>query len=1677
MATPWEVTGDDIESFADRVSAAAVFPDLVRRLILATADVQSIDFRADGGVRLGGYDGVVEVQAATEWIPIGRSTWELSVSAQPATKLRADFNKRVATVSESPPAAYVAVFARRVSRKSELRDELSKRGLVHEVRVLDADDIALWLTTAPAVREWFVRVLGRSLDQLRSVDHFIDDWARRTTPPLPAFLALVGRERTEATNAIRAFLSSSSRSLSVRAEHRDDAAIFVAATLADREPIWAQRAVVVDAVAGMAAVATDEQLLLVLDFPDARREAPRARGKTITIEDLSTEKAEALTLDPIPFQLLSPLLTNALALPEQQAKQFARECAGRLVDLQRSLGYRPAPPWVRPGEESALAALLLIGGWLPHNAADQAAVVRLGLDAEQAESLCARLSSSDGSPMRTYSRHGDSTYEWVAENNAWAALSRFVTTSLLNRFRDLAVDVLSTPDSSLDLPAIQRAFVVSRGAQRHSGVLRAGLADTLARLSVAAELPPAVQRQTRGIVAEVVRTSLPIQRRAWASLGGLLGSLAEAAPDAFLECLGRSLDATDDGVARLFEEAPNFWGASPHDSVVHAIERLAWFPAYVTDAVEALVRLGRETRVDVATDVSVRRPIHPAIVSLATMLRPVFPQSTTTSEERLALLRAMFKKHTDLAFRVAESVIPRLGGGVYLDAARPRHRVVEPTSEEWRQRIISQTEATVRMMLGAAERHIERWTSLLELSTRVDAASSSSAIGVQILDGLLGLDPPLREHEGVLWPMLRSELYLTSLWSKSERFRPDVVDRLERLYEQYTPSDPVTRVAWLFVYAPDFPGDPTWDVGARVEEAARRRRVALDELWREHGLATIERLAEAAPDPELPDTLAEMAFALDVEVAWVRAPAAGEPSPRVVGRFLAQRSRAWGRAQLESVLRALVAAGRTETAERLAVNRAADDVLWGILDDIGEPLRTRYWSAMLPLDSDLSSPQFDRSLSEMLALGHVERALHFAAMRTEKLSARRALEVLERACEMPLAQDGARVAHELAEVYGVAAAERSGDDERLRRIEIAFLPILAEQHLDLRLFDDMSRDPAVFTEMVVHAHLPDDAVLDDDDATDNVGQATRGDVRPAFRRALDAWHGVPGYIPSSTAPVEALTRWSRGALTGLAARGYRESGSEEVARVLVRAPAGFDGLWPNEAVRGLVEDDDDGSLASHLVDARFNMRGVTSRAVGEGGTLEHDEAADYRAAAARLRADHPRTARMVDRLAYELETWAELLDEDARARRLRWGIERPARSTDGLENGDEKVSTIGSFTILDIENFRVLESIERLRLGAVTVVFGPNGSGKTSLLHLLRFLHTALDRGTEHALAALGGGAGLLHDGAKGPYVRIGIETDGLRYQLSLVAAGPGLSASPGERLYWMAGERFLIEREMGDPRATLRRSSDGARVQVDLPDPSKLVLERLVDDGPAAAELSKLRGLLMGVELIGSRDINLHSVRTSGSQMGASLKLDPAGSNLWFVLQGLYNARQFEPAGRYDTIVGYMRKAFPAFDDVGLVAVQSRVYGLFKMKDVSRPVESSNVADGELQLLLLLVALFGHERGSPRVLLLDEPDLSLNPSAIVVLARAIREATTSWSRQVVIVTHSPVLLSQFEAEAIVFERHEGHTRARPVSEIEGMHELLADYALGALYESEQIGRQSADVTAALDGDTEDPKQ
>lgn len=112
--------------------------------------------------------------------------------------------------------------------------------------------------------------------------------------------------------------------------------------------------------------------------------------------------------------------------------------------------------------------------------------------------------------------------------------------------------------------------------------------------------------------------------------------------------------------------------------------------------------------------------------------------------------------------------------------------------------------------------------------------------------------------------------------------------------------------------------------------------------------------------------------------------------------------------------------------------------------------------------------------------------------------------------------------------------------------------------------------------------------------------------------------------------------------------------------------------------------------------------------------------------------------------------------------------------------------------------------------------------------------------------------------------------------------------------------------------------------------------------------------------------------------------------------------------------------------------------------------VPASQMSDGIVIASALVLIAIGV--GAQR-LLIEEPENGLHPRQLRVVADTLRSIATEHGTQVILTTHSPLLLNHFGAEeTLLVTRTENGVSVRPMSETQGFEELATEMSLGELW-------------------------
>lgn len=369
-------------------------------------------------------------------------------------------------------------------------------------------------------------------------------------------------------------------------------------------------------------------------------------------------------------------------------------------------------------------------------------------------------------------------------------------------------------------------------------------------------------------------------------------------------------------------------------------------------------------------------------------------------------------------------------------------------------------------------------------------------------------------------------------------------------------------------------------------------------------------------------------------------------------------------------------------------------------------------------------------------------------------------------------------------------------------------------------------------------------------------------------------------------------------------------------------------------------------------------------------------------------------------------------------------------------------------TRLSASGFRSIKDLD-LELGDLTVLIGANGSGKSNFVALFHLLSFTMSNDLQTYIGRKGGGSSILHYGPKRtPILQTTLKFESPKawsqYECTLAHAAP-------DRLIF-THERFSYQ-TAGSAKPFLPSNLASGHAETNLP---SIASGTGADARVARVFLARLKGL----QVYHFHDTSEQAYIRTTQEIDRHHRLQSNGGNL---ASFLYMLRESFPS-HYERILSTVRLAVPYLREFALEPdrLSSRHIQL-RWRDRNPDYEFGphQLSDGSLRAIALITALLQPEELLPDVILIDEPELGLHPSAIGIIASLLKALSTK--RQVVVATQSPRLLEECAPEHIVVvEREEDHKGyGQSIFKRLGADDLgdwLKDYDLGALYEMNVTG-------------------
>ena len=1243
----------EIVNWADTPEARQKLPELIRRLILATVPMPSLLHMPSGSsIWRPGWDGILVVEKGNVWVPDGNSCWELSCNKQPRRKATSDYKKRTKDPNgvDAPTSAFMFVTPRNWDEDNKRRwveDRVENRDWA-DVRTLNVDDLVAWLEQAPAVAHWFARLIGKvPAAGVVPLDEWWENWSIAAKPQISPGLVTAGRE--EQSESIGAWFKANPSQYYVQGQTEDEAIAFLAACAHTEETKWGSallaRAVVVENVdAWRSLEGHSSPLVLVRDFSGGHVSPQIAVGRG----------HHALTLlaahhDPRGNGITLPVLgrketleeLSKMGLGQTRARMLARSTSRSLHILRRRLANEsgePTPEWATSSTPRSIVALVLIGNWDGGYEGDREVVSKVvGQTYEAIERDLTDLMSADESPLTKVG----SRWRFVSHEEAWHLLAPRLTPSEVQRFKQIATEILGEISPEFELPVEQRYMASVRGkVLSRSGTLRAGIAGSLALMATQAHRVRNVEGSSH-IPARVVSTSLGGDKgwRIWATLRNNLTTLAEASPEALLDAVERDLDADPSPFKKLFTQGGDgFFGGTPHAGLLWGLERLAWSSDHFSRIAICLARLA-EIELDSKASSSPEN-------SLVSLFLPWTRFSEASDAHRLETLEVLLDAVPRSGWRLLVGAYPSSDG--YVIDREP------PTWQPWAQdgspkvtiaECRTFTGQLTEMLFNNVGADASRWADLVDIIPEFSLEDRKRAIEL-----LTQRAEDLQHHPDAheLWIGLKAQLHRHRSYPEAA-WAMDVADleAFEAVFRKLTPTDPVLAYARLFDSWPDLPEGEPHEHSEAIERIAKARQAAVRAAHEKGGISPILSIAEAAEDAY--EVGAAVAQGIGPEAATDLALGhLGSSNPKLKNmaygalRALFLES---GWKPIQNAIDKAKANGSTPQviADLYLIAPGVRDT-WQRLDSESQEVSTGYWKSTNWFDtSEWDTDDLDYFVKRLISVGRsVDVANRLALFPIPDELVIRLLEAIPADVTTSSSPKSLVDPYRVAELF--KQLDRSGNisDDVIARIEIPYMEVLDRFRPQLALHRQVVKEPSIFADVISWAFKRADGQADKPVADELRERRASVAFSVLWKLRL-----VPGMMDGGAVDTEALLTWVNEARRMCTERDRQDIGDQQIGQILANAPAGQDGVWPCEPVRGVLDNLASRHIGIGFVTGKRNLRGITSRGVFEGGEQERSLAEKYRHDASKIAGRRPFTAQLLRQLAAAYEGEARDHDQSA----------------------------------------------------------------------------------------------------------------------------------------------------------------------------------------------------------------------------------------------------------------------------------------------------------------------------------------------------------------------------------------------------------------------------------------------
>lgn len=1214
------ITTGDIENWADTIECKYYLPQLIRKLIIATIDFNSIkhlQFSYGEDVNTGGYDGELLTESENLFVPFGETVWEFGTTNNKKAKADEDYEKRKLNPLDKVPCetTYVNINGKKYRDKKKWVAEKKVENFWKDVRYLDAIDIDQWLELAPQVEIWLAEKLGKPTNGIFTIEEYWKRWSdNKKVKILPEIIA--GESRKQEVEKVKQFLNNEQGALYIKSITKDEALVFPLAILkqtdADEKNDLSSKTLIIDNKDSFSRIIQcSYPLIIIVKFQAESTDISGAihKGHKLIVP---LSPSDEINSDKIDLPIVSSNdFENGLknmGIDDEQARLLTKN-TGRNISVLRRLFKldNMQPKWLENINITDIIPILLVNRFSEHKDGDKEIIEEIsGKSFSEYEKILKNLLNQEDTPVY----HINGVWRLISPTDIWLYIAKYVSNVDFEKLQKICLDVLCEVYYKYTIPLEERGnlFQTPHNAPKYSDNLKDGLCETLAIISILGKKYGIDNITPEIFVDRTIQHILEKDIVVWRSLSSNLMMLAEASPIVFLNNLERILK--DESVVAFFEEQQGFlYTSNDLAPLLWCLNIVGWMPENLMRVTSALCELINSSPDKFPTS---NTPYN----TLESIYRIWYPQTNASAEDRKKILDVILKKYPDILYNLLFSMVGT-GNDTAFHIPRPKLRLFS----ELRSIQVTHSEISylrrfcIDNIIMLSLNNLNRILGLIDLLDDIDWDKIEDTLNA--IETGLTFDSELKNeiYQKFREFIGRHRSYPDAHWSLTI----EILDRIEETAVKFKTDDYILSEKYLFEHhhPTEIEGKCGNDYRKQEQEIFEKRKIFLEKVILNYSIDKVFELADKVEHPHIYGNVLAMLLEISLKDSFKIYQLIDSENSKYISlasNFIRVSENRTSSEEQINVLNKLIQSGISNPGiTKFLLSLRGNIDLWKYIQDVqNNEIESLYWKSQ---QSCLYLDNKDELRFSLDKLYEYKKSIVFLnTLGTNinqyseiKISSDELLTLLEKV-ELIDFDDNCRFdSHSFENILEFLYSQNDYDEERGAKIEMKFHFIFKSHHSPKpqNLYKIISRNPSEYMAVICQMYLPDDEKLREEELKLKIKNENSQLIFEFNYHLLDSFDCIPSLKSDGTLIGNELNNWVNEVRT-LAKDNHREEITDRcIGKLLAKYPINISKNkgFPIE-IYEMIEEINSDSINSAFEMQISNNLGFTSRGAFEGGNIE-----------------------------------------------------------------------------------------------------------------------------------------------------------------------------------------------------------------------------------------------------------------------------------------------------------------------------------------------------------------------------------------------------------------------------------------------------------------------------------------